>query len=79
MVLLLLILTHVLVGIVCLLEYHYRAFAGDCGIEDNGGYIDATESQWLENYQMFSYVNDEFYELIVQNFNVDIHRIGIFG
>jgi S-formylglutathione hydrolase FrmB len=61
------------------IEYHYRAFAGDCGIEDNGGYIDATESQWLENYQMFSYVNDEFYELIVQNFNVDIHRIGIFG
>ncbi len=28
---------------------------------------------------MFSYVNDEFYELILQNFNVDINRIGIFG
>lgn len=42
--------------------------------EDGLGYIDATE-----NYQMFSYVNEEFYELIIQNFNVDIDRIGIFG
>jgi S-formylglutathione hydrolase FrmB len=56
-------------------------FIGGCGIEDEdaGYYVDATESKWSENYQMFSYVNDEFYELIIQNFNVDINRIGIFG
>lgn len=64
-------------------------FLGDCGIEgDNdqwdfgegaGYYVDATEDKWSENYQMFSYINDEFFELIIQNFNVDIDRIGIFG
>ncbi|UJR08972.1 hypothetical protein I4U23_013223 [Adineta vaga] len=47
--------------------------------EDEGYYIDATQSPWIENYQMFSYINDEFYELILSNFNVDIDRIGIFG
>jgi S-formylglutathione hydrolase len=46
----------------------------DCEIECAGYYIDATD-----NYQMFSYINDEFYELIIENFNVDINRIGIFG
>ena len=54
-------------------------FIGDCGIATGEGYIDATESQWSDNYQMFSYINEEFYELILQNFNVDINRIGIFG
>ncbi len=47
--------------------------------ESAGYYIDATESKWSKNYQMFSYVNDEFYGLIVKNFNVDVNRIGIFG
>jgi hypothetical protein len=28
---------------------------------------------------MFSYVNDEFFELILKNFNVDRNRIGILG
>ena len=68
---------------------YYVVFLGDCEIEgDNdqwdfgegaGYYVDATEDKWSENYQMFSYVNDEFFELIIQNFNVDIDRIGIFG
>ena len=62
---------------------------GECKIEgdkDNwtfgesaGYYVDATESKWSKNYRMFSYVNDEFYQLIVKNFNVDPERIGIFG
>ncbi len=47
--------------------------------EGAGYYIDATESKWSKNYRMFSYVNDEFYELIGKNFNVDPNRIGIFG
>ena len=68
---------------------YYEIFSGGCGIEGEkdqwdfgegaGYYIDATESKWADNYQMFSYINDEFYELIIQNFNVDINRIGIFG
>lgn len=63
--------------------------AGECKIEgDNekwssgesaGYYVDATESKWSKNYRMFSYVNDEFYQLIVKSFNVDPERIGIFG
>lgn len=44
-----------------------------------GYYVDATESRWSKNYQMFSYVNEEFYELILSNFNVDATRVGIFG
>ena len=47
--------------------------------EGAGYYVDATESKWSDHYQMFSYVNDEFYELIISNFNVDIDRIGILG
>ena len=62
---------------------------GECKIEGDsenwafgqsaGYYVDATESKWSKNYRMFSYVNDEFYQLIVKNFNVDPERIGIFG
>ncbi len=47
--------------------------------EGAGYYVDATESKWSKNYRMFSYVNDEFYQLIVKNFNVDPQCIGIFG
>jgi S-formylglutathione hydrolase len=47
--------------------------------ESAGYYVDATESKWSKNYRMFSYVNDEFYQLVVNNFNVDPQRIGIFG
>ncbi|CAF0882323.1 unnamed protein product [Adineta steineri] len=47
--------------------------------EGAGYYVDATESKWSKNYRMFSYVNDEFYGLLIKNFNVDPNRIGIFG
>jgi S-formylglutathione hydrolase len=47
--------------------------------EGAGYYVDATENKWAKNYRMFSYVNDEFYQLITKNFNVDPQRIGIFG
>ncbi len=89
MVLLLLIPIQVLVGEHSFIIFLLYIYIGDCKIEgDNdqwdfgegaGYYIDATESKWSENYQMFSYVNDEFYELIISNFNVDINRIGILG
>lgn len=47
--------------------------------EGAGYYIDATEEKWATNYRMFTYVNDEFYQLMIKNFNVDPQRIGIFG
>lgn len=47
--------------------------------EGAGYYVDATEEKWAKNYRMFTYVNDEFYQLMVKNFNVDPKRIGIFG
>ena len=47
--------------------------------EGEGFCIDATESPWDKNYQMFSYINDEFYDLVLSHFNVDIDRIGILG
>ncbi|UJR37237.1 hypothetical protein I4U23_029946 [Adineta vaga] len=47
--------------------------------EGAGYYVDATELPWSKNYRMFSYVNDEFYGLLIKNFNVDVNRIGIFG
>ena len=54
---------------------------GGCDLENEGeGFcIDATESPWDKNYQMFSYINDEFYDLVLSHFNVDIDRIGILG
>ena len=42
-------------------------------------YVDATQTPWSEHYQMFSYINEEFYELIVTNFDIDLDRVGIFG
>ncbi|CAF1170699.1 unnamed protein product [Rotaria magnacalcarata] len=47
--------------------------------ESAGYYVDATESKWSKNYRMFSYINEEFYDLIVKNFNVNPKKIGILG
>ena len=44
-----------------------------------GYYIDATEEPWSQHYQMFSYVNEEFIELLLNHFNVDATRTSIFG
>tara|TARA_R110002096_G_scaffold257381_1_gene451029 strand:- start:387667 stop:388506 length:840 start_codon:yes stop_codon:yes gene_type:complete len=44
-----------------------------------GFYVDATEEPWSEHYNMYSYVADELYALIGDNFPVDKNRIGIFG
>ena len=44
-----------------------------------GFYVDATQQPWDKNYNMYSYVTDELYSLILDNFPVDQGRIGIFG
>ncbi|MBL4602033.1 MAG: S-formylglutathione hydrolase [Emcibacteraceae bacterium] len=44
-----------------------------------GFYVDATEEPWSEHYNMYSYITDELYDLVLDNFPVDKNRIGIFG
>lgn len=44
-----------------------------------GFYVDATESPWDKHYNMYSYITDELYKLILDNFPVDKDRCGIFG
>lgn len=44
-----------------------------------GFYLDATETPWAENYQMYSYVTEELPAFIAQQFRVDMNRQGIFG
>ena len=44
-----------------------------------GFYVDATMPPWNEHYNMYSYVTDELYSLVLENFPVDKDRIGIFG
>ncbi len=44
-----------------------------------GFYVDATEAPWNEHYNMYSYISDELYSLVLDNFPVDKERIGIFG
>ncbi len=44
-----------------------------------GFYVDATEEPWSEHYNMYSYITDELYKLVLDNFPVDKDRIGIFG
>lgn len=42
-------------------------------------YVDATESPWVNHYQMYSYVTEELPALIAENFSVDAARQSIFG
>ena len=44
-----------------------------------GFYVDATEAPWNEHYNMYSYITDELYNLVLENFAVDQNRQGIFG
>lgn len=44
-----------------------------------GFYVDATEAPWDKNYNMYSYISDELYNLVLDNFAVDEKRVGIFG
>ncbi|MDG1663702.1 MAG: S-formylglutathione hydrolase [Pseudomonadales bacterium] len=44
-----------------------------------GFYVDATQSPWVENYQMYSYVTAELPELIAKHFPIDASRSSISG
>lgn len=44
-----------------------------------GFYVDATNGDWRQNYRMYSYVSEELYKLVVDQFPADPERIGIFG
>ncbi len=47
--------------------------------EGAGFYVDATAAPWSTNYQMYSYVSSELYELALSRFPIDPDRVGIFG
>ena len=44
-----------------------------------GFYINANQAPWAEHFQMESYVVEELYDLVIQQFAVQAERIGIFG
>lgn len=44
-----------------------------------GFYINATQAPWAEHFQMESYIFEELYDLVIQQFAVQAERIGIFG
>ena len=44
-----------------------------------GFYINATQAPWAEHYQMESFIVDELYDLVAQQFPIQKQRIGIFG
>ncbi len=44
-----------------------------------GFYLDATETPWAENYQMYSYITEELPAIISKQFRADMSRQGIFG
>ncbi len=44
-----------------------------------GMYLNATESPWAENFQMYSYITEELPALIGEQFRADMNRQGIFG
>ncbi len=44
-----------------------------------GFYINATQAPWAEHFQMESYVAEELYDLVIQQFAVQAERIGILG
>ena len=44
-----------------------------------GFYLNATQAPWSEHYQMQRFIAEELYDLVIQNFSVQAHKIGIFG
>jgi len=44
-----------------------------------GFYLDATVAPWAGRYRMYSYITQELFNLIGQQFAVDTARAGIFG
>jgi S-formylglutathione hydrolase len=44
-----------------------------------GFYVDATQSPWAKHWQMCHYLTQELHALLVQQFEADAQKIGIFG
>lgn len=44
-----------------------------------GFYLDATRAPWSKHFRMESYIVRELYDLILNEFNADGERVGIFG
>ncbi len=44
-----------------------------------GFYLDAAQAPWSQHYRMESYITQELYRIIIEQFPVDKNRIGIFG
>lgn len=44
-----------------------------------GFYVDATQEPWKENYQMYSYIQNELPQLVRDTFSIDPSRTSIFG
>ncbi len=44
-----------------------------------GFYVNATQSPWNNNYQMYDYIVEELFHLLGEEFPVDLNRVGIFG
>ncbi len=44
-----------------------------------GFYVNATEAPWKDNYKMYDYIVEDLYNVVKNNFPVDISRVGIFG
>ncbi len=48
-------------------------------VQGAGFYINATQAPWAEHYQMESFIADELYAVVTQNFPLQADAIGIFG
>lgn len=44
-----------------------------------GFYINATQAPWAEHFHMESFIADELYALVNQEFEIQANKIGIFG
>lgn len=44
-----------------------------------GFYINATQAPWAEHYQMESFIVDELYPMLIQQFPIQDDKVGIFG
>jgi S-formylglutathione hydrolase len=47
--------------------------------EGAGFYVDATQAPWSRHFRMESYIVHELRALVLQEFNADAERVGIFG
>ncbi|KAF2078302.1 hypothetical protein CYY_000394 [Polysphondylium violaceum] len=44
-----------------------------------GFYVDATTEKWCKNYNMYSYISEELYNIVNKQFSVNVNKWSIFG